>query len=169
MSNALDIFLRTAGVYLFIILALRLFGKKELTQLSVFDLVFILLISNSVQNAMVGPDSSLLGGLIAAATLFILNSLLKSLAYRLPRINRLLQGHPVMLIHKGEILTGNLAKEKISLEELHTALREHGVEDPGQVDLAVLETDGSISVMSDSYRRHTVRRRRAHKAITKNQ
>src|SRR5436190_11167943 len=128
MTQLADIFLRTAGVYLFIILALRLFGKKELAQLSVIDLVFILLISNSVQNAMVGPDSSLLGGLIASGTLFLLNFILKRISYRSERVTQFLQGKPVLLIHEGKIIPENLAKEKISVEELRAALREHGIE-----------------------------------------
>ena len=100
-----QIALSTACVYLFIVAAIRLFGHKELAQLSVIDLVFILLISNAVQNAMVGPDSTLAGGLVAAGTLFILNYLLKLLFYRFPRLGRLdpgrghhadlpRQGHP---------------------------------------------------------------------------
>src|SRR5215475_14567835 len=91
-------------IYLFILIAIRLFGKKELTQLSVIDLVFILLISNSVQNAMVGSDNSLQGGIIAAGSLFIINTILKYFLYRNKGFGKLLQGEPVMLIHEGKIV-----------------------------------------------------------------
>lgn len=168
MEPILNIVLRTLCVYVFIIIAIRLFGKKELSQLSVIDLVFILLISNSVQNAMVGPDISLQGGLIAAASLFILNYLLKMILFRSKELSHLVQGGPVMLIHKGHVLRANLEKEKISMEELDAAIREHGVEKLKEVDLAVLEVDGNISVLSNNYQHRTSRKRKAHKAIRKN-
>src|SRR5476649_2158247 len=86
-----EIVFRALAVYLFIIIAIRVFGKKELAQLSVIDLVFILLISNAVQNAMVGPDTSLVGGLIAAGALFAANFTLKNILYRNERLNKLIQ------------------------------------------------------------------------------
>src|ERR1043166_485365 len=95
--DILNIVLRSVAVYLFVILAMRLFGKRELAQLSVVDLVLILLISNSVQNAMVGPDTSLLGGLIAAASLFVVNYLLKIVLFRSKKFTEELQGHPILL------------------------------------------------------------------------
>jgi uncharacterized membrane protein YcaP (DUF421 family) len=167
MHPLLEVVFRTVTVYLFVILALRIFGKKELSQLSVIDLVFILLISNSVQNAMVGPDATLTGGLVAAGSLFLLNFLLKNLLYRSPRISRLLQGEPVLLVHRGKILKANLEREKISFEELQTVIREHGVPGIDDVDLAVLEPDGNISILSQDYSRRSSKKRRAHKAITK--
>ena len=141
----------SAAVYVFILLALRLFGKKEIAQLSVVDLVFVLLISNAVQNAMVGPDTSLLGGLCAAGTLFLLNGVFKLVLYKFPKLSRLMQGQAVMLIYQGSVLKENLRKTKISTEELDEALREHGVRSAGEVDLAVLEQDGQISVLSNDY------------------
>src|SRR5664279_5403984 len=97
-NNYVRIILSTVAVYLFLILAIRLFGKKELAQLSVFDLVFILLISNAVQNAMTGPDVSLLGGLIAAASLFVINYILKFLEFRFPKFGKTIQGDSLMLV-----------------------------------------------------------------------
>ena len=141
----------SAAVYVFILLALRLFGKKEIAQLSVVDLVFVLLISNAVQNAMVGPDTSLLGGLCAAGTLFLLNGVFKLVLYKFPKLSRLMQGQAVMLIYQGSVLKENLRKTKISTEELDEALREHGVRSASEVDLAVLEQDGQISVLSNDY------------------
>jgi len=167
MEPLFEIILRTAAVYLFIILALRLFGKKELAQLSVIDLVFILLISNSVQNAMVGPDSSLLGGIIAAGTLFLFNFILKFILYRNKKVSEFLQGEPVMLIHKGNVIEENLKKEKITLDELNASIREHGIANIENVDLAVLETDGNISILSENYQRKHVKKRKAHKVMSR--
>src|SRR3954469_18214322 len=99
INQSLEIVLRSVIVFVFIVLAIRLFGKKELSQLSVIDLVFILLISNSVQNAMVGPDTSLQGGIIAAGSLFVVNFVLKHFVYKNRRFGQFLQGSPVMLIH----------------------------------------------------------------------
>ena len=151
----------TLTVYLFIIIAIRLFGKKELAQLSVVDLVFILLISNAVQNAMVGPDATLTGGLVAASTLFVINYLLKYLQYRFPRFRKVVEGETMMLVYKGKILFPNLKKAQISEDELMEALRGHGVAAVSKVDLAVLEVDGSISVLSEKYQKKTVARHRA--------
>ncbi|MFN8243639.1 MAG: DUF421 domain-containing protein [Ferruginibacter sp.] len=168
-NGYVQIILRCLAVYIFVILAIRLFGKKELAQLSVIDLVFILLISNSVQNAMVGPDTSLWGGLLAALSLFILNFLLKQLLYRNKRASELLQGKAMVLVYKGEVNEENLDKAEITPEELEAAVREHGVEDIRHVDLAVLEVDGNISVISDDFKTrsaHAVARigsRRKHK------
>lgn len=169
MDNVIAIILRSVVVYFFIVFAIRLFGKKELAQLSVIDLVFILLISNSVQNAMVGDNSTLSGGLIAATALFSVNYLLKNLLYRSKKISEFFQGDPFMLIYKGKVLEEHLEKAKISMAELEAAVREHGVEKIKEVDLAVLEVDGNISVLSENFRRRTVRKRRAHKVIAKNE
>ncbi len=167
MNTFLDVIIRSSVIYLFIVLALRLFGKKELAQLSVLDLVFILLISNSVQNAMVGPSTGLFEGITAAATLFAINALFKYVLYRNKKFGRLLQGEPVILIHKGNVIAGNLFKERLTLDELEAAVREHGVENISDVDLAVLEVDGNISILSENYHKKTTRKRKSHKAITK--
>jgi uncharacterized membrane protein YcaP (DUF421 family) len=153
-------------VYLFIIIAIRLFGKKELAQLSVIDLVFILLISNAVQNAMVGPDTSLAGGLVAAGALFLTNYLFKFVLYRFPRFERLIQGQPLLLIYRGQINLKNLAQAKLTREEMMEAVREHGVGTLEQVDLAVLEADGNISIISDQFQHQTVNKRKPQKAET---
>src|SRR6478672_9725174 len=113
MFELLSIALRSVAVYLFIVIAIRVFGKRELAQLSVIDLVFILLISNSVQNAMVGPDISLAGGIVAATALFVINYILKQILYRNKNINDLLQGKSVLLIYKGQLNADNLKKMEI--------------------------------------------------------
>lgn len=168
MNDILDIVLRSAVVYLCIVLFIRIFGKKELSQLSVTDLVFILLISNSVQNAMVGPSTSLQGGLVAAGTLFILNTILRLLIYKFKPVERFLEGEATLLIYKGKVNRKNLEKEKITHEELMATVREHGVEKVEDVDLAILEIDGNISVLSKNYQHKTSRRRKHHKALHEN-
>jgi uncharacterized membrane protein YcaP (DUF421 family) len=163
----LRIILSSVIIYLFIIVAIRLFGKKELAQLSVIDLVFILLISNAVQNAMVLGDNSLVGGMIAAGTLFVVNYILKYLQYRFPKFSRALQGDAIMLVYKGVVLESHLRIAKITTNELLEAIREHGVGDVSEVDLAILEVDGNISVLSHEFSKRSSRRRRAHKIISK--
>lgn len=166
MESYIEIVLRTVSVYLFIVLAIRLFGKTELAQLSVTDLVFILLISNSVQNAMVGPDTSLGGGLTAAAGLFLLNFILKRITYTNKSFSKFLQGEPIMLVHNGVILKKHLEKVRLTEEELLAAMREHGVDSIEKVDLAVMEADGNISILSNNFQQRT-HKRRPHKVIRK--
>ena len=168
-NSYVHIILISVAVYLFIILAIRLFGKKEMAQLSVYDLVFILLISNAVQNAMVGPDSTLLGGLVAATSLFLVNYIIKQLQFRLPIFGRAIQGEALMLVFQGEILFSHLEKARITEDELMEVIREHGVASVSEVDLAVLEVDGNISVLSTDIRKKTIRRRKAHRIISKQQ
>ena len=162
-----EIILRSVTVYILIVLAIRLFGKKEFSQLTIIDLVFILLISNSVQNAMVGNDTSLLGGMIAATSLFITNYLLKIILFKNRKISKWLQGDPVLLIHHGHILEDNLRKERITEEELELAAREHGIISLNEVDLAILEIDGNISIHSDGFQKYSRKKRRAQKTILK--
>ena len=166
MNDYLEIILRTLAVYLFIVIAIRMFGKTELAQLSVTDLVFILLISNSVQNAMVGESATLSGGLTAALSLFVLNYLIKRLTFKSKTLTTLLQGEPVMLVHGGKIIKRHLEKVMITEDELLAAAREHGVESIDKVDLAVLEADGNISILSSNFH-HQTRKKRPHKIIHK--
>jgi uncharacterized membrane protein YcaP (DUF421 family) len=165
----LKIALNSVAVYLFIVLAIRLFGKKELAQLTIIDLTFILLISNSVQNAMVGPDSTLTGGLVAATSLFTVNYLFKQLLYWFPGFSKIVQGSDLLLIYKGQINQSNLSRAMITQNELLEAVREHGVSEIREVDLAVLETDGNISIISNEYKHHTVRKRKGRSRVMKNQ
>lgn len=168
MESYLFIIFRSFIVYLFIIIAIRVFGKREISQLSVIDLVFILLISNSVQNAMVGPDTSLQGGIIAAASLFTLNWMLENFTFRSKLFSKILDGNPVMLVYHGKIIKKHLAAAKITPDELDAVIREHGVESIDKVDIAVLETDGNISVLSNDYKNHTTHHKKAHKVVRNN-
>lgn len=150
MNPYFDIIIRSASVYLFMLIALRLFGKKELSQLNTADVILILLISNSVQNAMVGSDTSLWGGLAAAAVLFIINYTLKKLMYTFPKFSDFMQEKPEILIHNGKMDFKALSKLNITHDELKEAIREHGVEHFSDVKLAMLEIDGNISIISGS-------------------
>lgn len=167
LTSLLSISINSITVYLFIIFAFRLFGKKELAQLSVVDLVFILLISNSVQNAMVGKDTSVVGGIAAASGLFVINYIFKWLLKKFPQFSKAVQGEELLLIYQGKVNQKNLESSMLSLEELKAAVREHGVEEISEVDLAILEVDGNISVMTKDFKHKTVRSRRAHRAIQK--
>ena len=167
MEPLFFVVIRATVIYFFIITAIRIFGKRELSQLSVIDLVFILLISNSVQNAMVGESTSLMGGILAAGTLFVLNHIMGNLFYRSKKFSSLIQGEPLMLIYEGKAIKKHLEKAKISEDELKAAMREHGVERISEVNLAVLERDGNISVLSENYRHRTIRKRKAHKIFSK--
>lgn len=148
MNSYLDIIFRSAAVYFFMLIALRIFGKKELSQLNTADVILILLISNSVQNAMVGSDTSLWGGLAAAAVLFIINYILKKLMYKFPKFSNLMQEKPEVLIHDGKLDFKSLNKLNITSDEIQEAMREHGVEHFSDVKLAMLEIDGNISIIS---------------------
>lgn len=168
-NEYIQIIISTVAVYLFIIIAIRLFGKKELSQLSVVDLVFILLISNSVQNAMVGSNSTLAGGLVAAGALFAVNYLFKLVLYRFPKVDRLVQGETSMLIYKGKLIHKNMERAKLTTDEIMEAIREHGVSQISEVDLAVLEVDGNISVLSNEFSNMTVNKLKPRQKKSKNQ
>ncbi len=166
MNPYLDIVLRSICVYLFMIIALRIFGKKELSQLNTADVILILLISNSVQNAMVGSNSSLLGGIVAAFALFLINLIFKKIMLHSKFIKEMLQDKPEILIHNGKIEFKALSKLGISSEELQEAMREHGVEFYKDVKLAMFEIDGSISIISgDKDLKQTHHKRKIHKSL----
>jgi len=143
----LQIVLRTGVVYMLVLIGVRLSGKREVGQMTPFDLVLLLLLSNSVQNAMTGPDTSLAGGAVAAATLLSLNYLVAYLSGSNANLRRVIQGEPSLLVHDGTVIESHMARERVSMDELNRALREHGISSVDQVALAVLEVDGSISCL----------------------
>ena len=164
MSPDVITILATALVYFFLILAFKIFGKKELSQLSVIDLVFILLISNAVQNAMVNGDwHSFVMGILAATTLFVLNYLFKRLQYKSYWFRKIMGDTATTLIKDGKKQVDNLKKEEVTEDELRAVIREHGVEDIKDVKLAVLEADGNISVVSFDHDKTTIVSRRKRK------
>ncbi len=141
------IVLRTLVVYAFILAGFRLTGKREVGQLAPFDFALILLIANAVQNAMVGPDSSLVGGLVAATVLLVSNAVLGRLAANHRGVERLLRGQARILVNRGQVDERALRAESLSHAELLQALRENGCATLSDCRLAVLEVDGSISVI----------------------
>lgn len=143
----LGIILRTGLVYIGLLAAVRLSGKREIGQMTPFDLVVLLLISNSVQTAMVGSDVTLSGGLVSALTLLCLNGLVSRVRMRNDRFRRWVEGVPVVLVSNGEPIFRNLLHEQITLDELIAALRQHEALEMKDVVLAMLEVDGSISVI----------------------
>ena len=164
-SNYGPIIFSSASVYVFIVLAIRVFGKKEFAQLSVVDLVFVLLISNAVQNSMVGSNTTLTGGLVAATTLFLINAGFKYLTYHFPGIISFISGEPKILIYNGIVNKTNLRSEHISMNELLETIHEHGSRSIQDVDLAVLEADGNISVLSADFKKRTVKPRKRRKRL----
>ena len=145
----LNIALRTGIVYLALLLGLRLTGKRQIGQMTPFDFLLLLLLANAVQNAMTGPDTSLAGGLVAAATLFAANVVVAWIARRNRRVERIVEGTPTLLIRRGQILTANCQREGITRDDLLRALREHGVSTVEEVRTAILEVDGTVSVLRE--------------------
>jgi uncharacterized membrane protein YcaP (DUF421 family) len=146
--SILEKIFRPMVVYLFLLLAFRVAGKRELGQMTPFDLIVLLTISNVLQNAMIGPDNSLTGGIIGALTLFVLNGALARATFRFPRLAHILEGEPTTLIHNGVIVEPNLRREVMTTEELQRALRKHGLDwdDVKRVQQALLELDGTVTV-----------------------
>jgi uncharacterized membrane protein YcaP (DUF421 family) len=150
---------RTLVVYAALLVGLRLAGKRELGQATTFDLVVVLVIANAVQSAMVGSDVSLNGGLLAAGTLLAVNWLVGRLGLRSAWLRQRLTGSPILLVHEGTLLAENLRREGVAEDEVLQALREHGVSDLDTVKLAVLEVDGTISVIPNGTAGSRTRRR----------
>jgi uncharacterized membrane protein YcaP (DUF421 family) len=151
--------LRSVGVYVILLAGLRIFGKREVGQFTLFDLVFILLVANAVQPAMTGPDSSFLGGVIIIVSLLVANVIVGRLD-DIPFFHRLLWPHPAVLVKDGAVAEDVMHKEGVTRDELEMAMREHGVEKVTQVTLAELEADGTISIISKDGKQSRHRRRR---------
>ncbi len=146
-SDLPDVVLRTAIVYVCLVLGFRFLGKREAGQLSTLDLVVLLVISNAVQNAMVGQNSSLIGGLVAAAVILVLDLALHAASDRLPWLRNALDGEPTLLVDHGRILFENLRAEGISDRELAVALRQNQLLTAEEALYVFLETNGQISVI----------------------
>jgi uncharacterized membrane protein YcaP (DUF421 family) len=132
-------------VYLFLIVGLRLAGKRELAQLNPFDLVLLLTIANTVQNAIIGEDNTVTGGLIGAATLLAMNRLVAWASYRSPRLEKLVEGDSTNLIENGVLQRSHLQAELVTHKELETAAHKEGFESLDQIDRAILDPGGSIA------------------------
>ena len=123
----LDVALRTLAVYTVVLVGVRLSGKREVGQMTPFDLTLLLLISNAVQNAMTGPDTSLLGGIVAATVLLTVNYFVAEASGANRRFRKFIQGQPSLLVHDGELIESHMAREHVSMDELERAMREHGI------------------------------------------
>lgn len=150
---------KSALVYLFVVAALRLLGTRELGRLNAYDFVLVVVIANSVQNALVGGDNTLAGGLVSAATLLLMNRACTWLLDRFTRLEKHVIGEPVVLVSGGRPHGERMRREGVTRDELMAALREHGVTELGDVRLAVLEVDGDISVVPRDSVVHRLRRR----------
>jgi uncharacterized membrane protein YcaP (DUF421 family) len=137
---------RSALVYLFLLIAFRVFGKRELGQANTLDLAVLVLVANAVQNGIIGNDVSVTGAIIGAVVLFGMNALFSRLAYYVPWVSRLIEGSPTTLISQGQIDWRTLRREQISLSELRAIARRQGFADLGEVYTAILETNGVVSM-----------------------
>jgi len=137
--------LRPIVVYFFLVIGLRLAGKRELAQLNPFDLVVLLTLSNTVQNAIIGDDNSVTGGIVGAATLLLVNYLVVRFLFRHQKLDQLVEGKATVLIENGKILKSKLVKEVLSLQELEAAAHKQGFGDLREVDRATLDPSGTIS------------------------
>jgi uncharacterized membrane protein YcaP (DUF421 family) len=160
VHSAWEVVARTLIVYFALLAGLRFAGKRELGQMTPFDLVVILLIANAVQDAMIGPDTSITAGLIAAGVLLGVNYCLAVARDRVPWLRRAIEGTPTLLVNEGSFVRENMRKEGLDEEEVMMALREHGIGEVAEVRTAILEVDGAISIVPKSAdttrtRRHT--------------
>ena len=149
LRGSLIIAAKTLVVYLFLIGGLRLLGKRELGQMNIFDLVLIIVLGNSVQNAMMNSDNSLVGGLIAGTVLLILNRIFNIVLQRSKHAERLMVGEPILILNEGVPIAAQMKREGVTHDQLMTALREHGLTRLEQAKMCVLEVDGSISVVPE--------------------
>lgn len=149
-SSLPEVVLRTAVVYLFLVVVLRLTGKREVGQMSILELIVILIISDAVQNSMVGENSTLWGGLVAVLTLLAMDFGLKALSSRSRRLRNIVEGEPRLLVRDGRLLHKALREEGVEPDQVRAAIRAQGIARVEDVRLAVLETDGSISVIPKS-------------------
>jgi len=138
---------RAAVVYLFLLVALRLTGKRQLGQMSSFDLVVLLIISNTVQNAIIGNDNSITGGIVGAVTILVLNYGVARLVLSNKTAERLIEGAPTLLIHNGKVIEPNLRRELLTRDELMAALRRQGILTVDEVRVALLEETGAITAV----------------------
>ncbi len=142
-----ELLVRAGAVYFFVVILIRLSGKRQLGQMSATEFVAVLLISNAVQNSMNGGDNSLVGGLVLASALVAISWAIAWLNYRSKALRAIFEGTPSLLVNQGKPITENLHKELISLNELKTMLRRQGVHRLADVSTAILEPDGSLTVV----------------------
>ena len=164
--SPVELVVRAALVYLLFLAALRISGKRELGQFTLFDFALVLLAANALQPAITGPDASLPGGVIILVTLFTLNRFVAVARRRVPFVRRLLDSPSTVIGRDGHWIAEALDREELDEEDLEAALREHGLASPAEMDLAVLEHDGSISIVpKDGDKIHLRARRRRYRRM----
>jgi len=144
----LEKILRPVIVYAFLVISLRLSGKRELVQLNPFDLVVLLTLSNTVQNAIIGDDNSVSGGLIGATSLLLINYLVVRFLYDHRKLDQLVEGRADVLIEDGKVKTSHLKKELITMAQLEAAARKQGFESLAEVRQCVLEPGGTLTFVA---------------------
>jgi uncharacterized membrane protein YcaP (DUF421 family) len=142
-----EFIVRSAAVYIFLVLILRISGKRQIGQLAPFDLVLLLVLANAVQNSMTGGDNSLIGGLISCTTLVALNYVVGYTTFKSSNLEEIIEGRPQVLIHKGKVLEDIMCDTKVTLNELKAALRQGGCPEVSDCHSAILENNGVISVV----------------------
>lgn len=154
-------------VYVLLVIGLRIAGKREMAQLNTFDMVVLLTLSNTVQNAIIGNDNSFTGGVIGAITLLVLNYCMVRLVYNNKRFERLVEGEPDLLVRNGRIQMCHLKKELITVTELEEAAHKQGIRSLAEVDKAVIDPDGVISFFTKEPSTETIRHKEILEAIAK--
>ncbi|TWI05744.1 DUF421 domain-containing protein [Aerolutibacter ruishenii] len=140
--------LRAVAVYVVLLFLIRLSGKRTMGQFTPFDMLLIVLLGNAVQNALLGKDTSLTGGILLASTLIAMNWLLGFITARSRRAERVIEGEPVVLARNGKLFDRALKRELVSRADFHEAMRQQGCADVSEVKLALLETNGQISIVA---------------------
>src|SRR5262245_41294277 len=151
-----ELILRAVAVYVFLVVSLRLAGRRELAQLTTFDLILLLILSNAVQNSINAGDNSLGGGLVSAVALLAINWIVGWASYRWPRFERLVEGRPMRIVTDGKVHVQALKRERITLEQLRSALRKQGIEGVSQCKRAVLESDGTLTAVRKGVEVHSL-------------
>ena len=147
-----ELIVRSFAVYAFLLVILRITGKRQVGQLAPFDLVLLLVLSNAVQNSMNGGDNSLIGGLISATTLIAVNYAIGFATYRSKKLEALIEGRPEVLIHNGKLYEDVMGRAKLTHHELEAALRQAGCANIGDCHSAILENNGAVSVVQKKAR-----------------
>lgn len=155
-TAVLGLIVRALVVYGFLMIALRMAGRRELGQMTTFDLVLLLVLANAVQNSINAGDNSLGGGLISATTLLLINFAVGEATYRWRWFERLVQGRPLTLVRNGKIVLRSMQRERVTLEELRSALRKQGIDGVSHCKHAVLESDGTLTAVRDDVTQHAL-------------
>ena len=155
-AAVLALVVRAVVVYVFVGIALRVAGRRELGQMTTFDLVLLLVLANAVQNSINAGDNSLSGGLISATTLLVLNFAVGEATYRWRWFERIVQGPPRPLVRNGKLILRNMKRERVTLEELRSALRKQGIDGVTQCKQAVLESDGTLTAVRHDVTEHAL-------------